>query len=253
MLTASGKTSWIDDACEAVRFLTVLRLPSKKALPENALARAMIFFPAVGTLIGGFTLGLFHLFQPAFPANVAALVLLMVPILISGGLHVDGFADFCDGFFGGKERTDTLRIMKDSRVGAWGALGVALLVLVKYELLLALPGDKTRVFLLAMAASRWAQVLLSFTLPYAGLGGGMSERVAGKISLREIWGATVFLLLPVFGLGLKGFFILTGTAIFIFVLGFLFKKRLGGVTGDLLGAASEMTEVIVLLLAVSGT
>ncbi len=164
---------------------------------------------------------------------------------------MDGFADFCDGFFGGKERTDILRIMKDSRVGAWGALGVALLTLTKFELLQALP-SKAIVFLLAMAASRWAQVVLSFALPYAGLGGGMSERVANKIGLREVLSATVFLIFPVLCLGIKGFFILAGAILFLFFIGLLFKKRIGGVTGDLLGAASELTEICIFLLAVSG-
>ena len=137
-------------------------------------------------------------------------------------------------------------------MGVWGASGVALLLLTKYELLQALPGSQAVVFLLAMAASRWAQVILSFALPYAGSGGGMGERVAGQIGSREVLGATFFLLLPAFWLGMKGLLILAGTGLALFSLGLLFKKKTGGVTGDLLGAASELTEVCIFFLAVSG-
>ena len=211
----------------------------------------MVFFPAAGLLIGGLSLGLFRISETFFPPRIATLVLLIAPILMSGGLHVDGFADFCDGFFGGKEKSDILRIMKDSRVGAWGALGVALLVLTKFELLQTLP-FKAPFFLMAMAASRWSQVLLSFYLPYAGLGGGVSEYVASKVGLREVLGATLFLIPLIFWLQKEGVFILGGLALFLFLLGFYFKKKVGGITGDLLGAASELTEVFVLLLATSG-
>lgn len=249
MPNTSSKTSWLDEACEAVRFLTVFRLPSRNLLPENALARSMFFSPAVGFLIGGLSLGLFRISEIFFPPRIATLILLVVPILVSGGLHVDGFADFCDGFFGGKDKSDILRIMKDSRVGAWGALGVALLVLTKFELLQSLP-LKAPFFLMAMAASRWAQVLLSFSLPYAGLGGGVSESVAGKVGWREVLGATLFLTPLLFWLQKEGVFILGALALFLFLLGFYFKKKVGGITGDLLGAVSELTEVFVLLLAI---
>lgn len=232
---------------EAVRFLTVFNVPLKNLLPENALAQSMIFFPAAGLLIGGLSWGLFIISESFFPPRIATLVLLLTPIFISGGLHVDGFADFCDGFFGGKDRTDILRIMKDSKVGAWGALGVALLMLTKFELLLVLP-HQGMVFLLAMAASRWAQVLLSFSLPYAGLGGGISERVARKIGRREVLGGSLFFLPLILGFP-QGIFLLAGLLPFLFLLGLFFKKRIGGVTGDLLGAASELTEIFIFLTA----
>jgi len=244
----SSASSWFDDVCEAVRFLTVFKLPSRNFMPENGLARAMIFFPAVGLVIGGLSFVCFNVASSFFPPRIATLFLLIAPILMSGGLHMDGFADFCDGFFGGKSKTDILRIMKDPNVGALGAVGVALLMLVKFELLCAVP-DKIIIFLLAMAVSRWSQVVLSFFLPYAGLGGGMSQRVAGKITSREVLGATLFLMPFLFWLGKEEIFILAGVVPFLFLIGLYFKSKIGGVTGDLLGAASELTEVFVFLFA----
>lgn len=247
-MKVSSQTSLLDDVFEAVRFLTIFKLPSQNFLPENALARSMIFFPAVGFLIGGLSLGIFMIAESFLPLRIATLVLLVVPIFISGGLHVDGFADFCDGFFGGTGKADILRIMKEPQIGAWGALGVAILMLTKFELLHTLPA-RAYIFLLAITVSRWAQVLLSFSLPYAGLGGGVSEQVAQKVGLREVLGAGLFLIPFIFWSPKNGFFILVGFLPFLFLLGLLFRKRLGGVTGDLLGAASELTEVFIFLLA----
>jgi adenosylcobinamide-GDP ribazoletransferase len=239
-----------EDFFEALRFLTIFKVPSQTRWSENALARSMIFFPSVGLMIAGLSLALFSVAENFFPHRIATLVLLIAPIVISGGLHVDGFADFCDGFFGGKERADILRIMKDSRVGAWGALGVALLMLTKFELLLAIP-QQGIVFVGALVASRWAQVVLSAALPYAGLGEGISELVAKKTSAREVLGATLFLM-PFLFLIPNGFLILSSCVFFLFALGSFFKKKVGGITGDLFGAASELTEVFILLASTFG-
>ncbi len=237
----------LNDFLEALRFLTILPLPSSQKPRKDSLARAMFFFPLAGFLIGIVSLVLFKLFQSFFPARVANLILLAAPIVLSGGLHVDGFADFCDGFFAGKSKADTLRIMKDSRIGVCGAVGVFLLLLFKFELLQELP-LKTWSFLMMMTASRWAQVILSFYLPYAGLPGGLGEQVARKVGTRELVGASVilfFVTLPVKG---AGFFVFLGLLVFLALLGWAFQKKVGGLTGDLLGAASEMTEIFVLLL-----
>ena len=141
-----------------------------------------------------------------------------------------------------------LRIMKDSRIGTWGALGIALLILSKFELLQNLP-EKAGFFLLAMTASRWAQVGLSFCLPYAGSGGGLGESVALKIGSRELVGATIFLFLPVLWLRAKGLVVLGCLFAFLVLLGIFFKRKAGGLTGDMLGAASELTELFVFLSA----
>ena len=157
MLKSFSKTSLLDDAGEAIRFLTVFKFPFRSIevmnLSNRSLARSMFFFPLVGLLIGVLSFGLYLMFDSFFPPRMATLVLLIGPIVMSGGLHMDGFADSCDGFFGGSDQSDVLRIMKDPSIGVGGALGVVLLVLVKYELLLAL-SDGLAFFLMAMAASK---------------------------------------------------------------------------------------------------
>lgn len=233
----------IADFVEAVRFLTLLPLPRR--WKKGDLPHAMFFFPLVGFLIGVFSLAVAYGLSPYLFPRLQALVLVTVPILVTGGLHVDGLADFCDGFFGGKSKSDVLRIMRDSRVGVWGALGVALLLLWKLEFLAALPG-RGGPLLLSLVAGRWAQVVLCYFLPYANPVGGLGEAVARKVKVRELAGATAFLAVLVFFLSAPGIVCFLALLPFLAALGLAFQKRVGGVTGDLLGAASEMTEVFVL-------
>lgn len=237
----------IRDLLEAFRFLTVFPFPQRFG-KTGTLSRSMLFFPLVGFVIGALSLGIYFLARSFFSERISALILIGTPILLSGGLHVDGFADFCDGFFGGKDRADVLRIMKDPNIGVWGALGLVFLVLAKFELIqLAFPKEK--VFLMAMAASRWTQVALSFFLPYAGSGGGLSEGVAGRVKVSCFLGATLFVLFPVLWLGAKGVLIFSALIVFLILLSILFRKKIGGLTGDVIGASSEMTELFIFAAA----
>lgn len=235
----------ISNFLEACRFLTILPVPPGRKNGE--LAGAMFFFPLVGFLIGILSLLITDLFSLDRFVSLESLALVTFPLLLSGGLHLDGFADFADGFFGGKDRNDTLRIMRDPRAGVWGIAGIVFIAAWKWQLLASVP-DRVEIFLFSLMASRWAQVALAFSLPYANPEGGLGEKVAGKVTKRALTGATVF--------AAAGFFFLKGEMVilvlallpFLAGLGFLFKKRVGGMTGDLLGAASEMAEVYVLLI-----
>lgn len=236
------------DLLVALRFLTVLPVPMPKQPGAEALARSMFFFSAVGLLIGVLSYGLFLCCRSFLPERVATLALLVAPIFLSGGLHVDGFADSCDGFFGGKDRAEILRIMKEPQIGVWGAVGVALLLLVKFELLQTLP-NKAGFYLLALTAGRWAQVILGVSLPYAGSPGGLGECVAKKVGVREVLGATAFLLPVVFWLRIPGAWALATLGIFLALFSFYVRKKIGGITGDVIGASSEMTELFIFLFA----
>lgn len=251
------------DLKQALSFLTVIPLPGARkgglaradgsGLPDRAadrrlskLARAMIFFPLVGFLIGTASLLIGAGLSTSLFPRLQALALVTLPILLTGGLHLDGFADFCDGF-GGKNKEEILRIMRDSHVGVWGVAGVLLLLIWKMELLAALP-SRGGAFLLSLTASRWAQVVLAYFLPYANPEGGLGESVAKKVKVRELSGATGFLAVLVFFLGVPGLVTFLALLPFLVLAGFLFFKRVGGITGDLLGAASEATEVYVLFI-----
>lgn len=237
------------DLIEALRFLTMVPMPSSDKRDPRALARSMFFFPFVGVLIALVTLAIYALLLPVLSERLAALVLLILPILLSGGMHLDGFTDFCDGFFSGKDREGVLAVMKDPRVGTWGVAGVCLLLLIKWELLAVLPA-KHVIFLMALGFSRWAHVVLSFFLPGVGNRQGLGMQVAKNVKPRELIGATA-LLLPLIAIGGNiGWVLLFATVLFLALLGFCFYHRVGGITGDLLGAAGEMTEVLIFFIAI---
>lgn len=209
----------------------------------------MLFFPLIGFLIGLVSLGIVTGFKPWFPERLENLCLVLLPILLTGGLHVDGFADFCDGFFQGKDREDILMIMKDPHIGVWGVVGIVFLIILKSELLMILP-MKEKSFLLALTVSRWSHLLLCHFHPNARLEGGLAETIAKKVKLSVVITSGVFVLGTACWLRWRGIWTVVAAITFIVLAGLIYRKRLGGITGDLLGATSEMTEVVVFLVLV---
>lgn len=236
----------------ALQFLTVLPVPrlQKEDGAPAALASSALFFPLVGVLIGVLSYGVFWLASVGLPPRLSVLVLVFGPILLSGALHVDGLSDFCDGFFSARsDRDQVLKIMKDSRIGVMGALGVILVVLAKYELLVHL-GARPWFFFFATAASRTMQVLLAFYQPYVGGPLGMGKDFVGCLARQDVAAAvwiTVLLGLPL-GFSVL-FFEVLFLALLACLLGFWTNRKIGGVTGDVLGAGGEFSEVCVLTVA----
>lgn len=225
----------------AFSFLTVIPIPLKEVDAKEGLARSMFFFPVVGFLIGLLALILVSLFGKFFPRHLSHLFLVLLPILLSGGLHVDGLADSFDAFFQGRNKEDLLRVMKDSRIGVWGALSILFLVLFKWEFLNVL--SRGGAFLLAMTLSRWAHVLISYLLPSARAEKGLGKQVAGLVAKKELLGATLFTFVVSVFLGLVGFFTFLLSGFFVFLLSRFYQKKIDGVTGDVIGATGELTEV----------
>lgn len=239
-------TDFLTRLVHAFGFLTVLPVLRKnKPHSSDALVKSMFFFTFVGFMIGFFSAAVFCLGVKYLPIRLSVLILILTPVLLSGALHLDGFADFCDGLFGGKSREDKLRIMKDSRIGTYGAIAILFLILAKWELLIEMP-NRLAVFILAVTLARGAQVFLSALLPYGGLGEGISQTVAGKAGILEVSGALLFAFPMILFFGVNGFYFAGVLGIVLLVLGFTFKKVFGGVTGDMLGAANEVTELAVL-------
>jgi cobalamin 5'-phosphate synthase/cobalamin synthase len=231
----------------AVSFLTVIPVSIDVTERKNALAEAMVFFPLVGLGMAGISLGLVHLLEPFLSERLVNILLVLFPIVLSGGLHIDGLADFFDGFFQGKNRDDILRVMKDPHIGVWGTLAVVFFVLLKWELLALLPSKGT-MFLSAITLSRWSHVFLSYLQPYARGDGGLGDTVAKKVGKRELWGTSVFALSAVLLLNPNGLWVFLGIFVFVLGMGRLCRKKIGGITGDTIGATGEMSEIVSYIL-----
>ncbi len=236
----------------ALQLLTRLPVPSLTTPPQpRELGLSVLFFPGVGLLIGALLAGMHTALWLIDPGVLAALVL-TVWVLLTGGLHLDGLADTADAWIGGQgDRERTMAIMKDPRSGPMAIVVIVLLLLTKFAALqVLLAGDAVFVLLLAPVLGRTVIVLLLITTPYVrpdGLGSPYATylpRRSCSVLVLLIAVATAALLE-----GLGGVLLAVLTISFIGLRHSL-MTRLGGVTGDTLGAVCELTEVVALLVPV---
>ena len=240
----------------AVSFFTRLPVPASSCHSERHLSKVYRYFSLIGLLIGGLSAMLYALVFSHLPAGVAITLVIITGILLTGGLHEDGLADICDGLGGGFDREQKLAIMKDSAVGAYGTMGLILLLLLKFQLLLALStaGVTTVVtaLLIAHITSRCTAESIIYSLPYArpltsSKVGGLFTTIRRKDLLILLITALPVLLLvnAVVALSLLVMLLITRQLLVIF-----FRRQLGGHTGDCLGAAQQLLEVLCYLLLV---
>jgi adenosylcobinamide-GDP ribazoletransferase len=232
----------------ALRFLTIIPLPGGKLSPRE-VGRSLAYFPAVGAIIGLILLALNWLLGLILPQALVNILLVVSLAIVSGGLHLDGFVDTCDGMVGHKTVRERWRVMKDSRAGAFGIIGVCCLLLVKYIALNSVPADWLVLTLLLMPVlSRWAMVYAVFAHPYAkpsGLGKVFKQEASRLVFLVATVIALAIAVLPA---QFAGLIIMFGVWIIVMAIAFYLKGRFGGLTGDNYGAINEIAEVLVPIL-----
>jgi len=235
----------------AVAFLTRVPVGRAIALDADDVARATVVFPLVGAGIGGLTGGvalLLHLWLPSF---LAAGIALAVSVLVTGAMHVDALADTLDAA-GAPTRERALEIMRDSRVGAFGASAIAFDVLIKTGAIAVLldRGGALASLIAAGAVSRAASGPLAAVLPYPRAEGGPGSVLTGRVGLLAVC-VTVSLGvgIAVLAAGWTGMVIVGAAAVVIVSLGLIYRRWLGGATGDCLGAATEVSETVMLVVA----
>jgi adenosylcobinamide-GDP ribazoletransferase len=231
----------------AVMFLTRLPVGRFYEFREEEVAASTVYFPIVGALVG-LASGLALLTSAALPLFVAVLLSMLVTVCLTGGLHEDGLADSADGLIGGRDPQRRLEIMKDSRIGAYGALALwfsltAKLILVQ-SLLAASLVTAISASVIAHCLGRAATVALLTSLPYARAEDSKSSHFGNKVTFRQLTLALIFaIVLSLFLLGLRGVFCLTAALAVTFICGLYFKDKIGGITGDCLGAANQLVEL----------
>jgi adenosylcobinamide-GDP ribazoletransferase len=240
------------DFFQALSFLTIL--PVGKILPseEKELARSMAFFPLVGLVIGLLLALGYYLLSFLFPKPLVLWLTIGLLAFLTRGLHLDGFADTMDGLASGGTREKILEVMRDSRIGAFGVISLILLIGSKYLALDQIPNPSIPYSLLLMTVmGRNSMVLVCYRSPYARFGEGLGKSFTENLRTRE----TAFSLVSAFGIalllmGVKGILVFLGICLFSLGYRFFFVKKLGGVTGDILGAANELTELLCLLILI---
>jgi adenosylcobinamide-GDP ribazoletransferase len=238
----------------AFQFLT--RLPIWSIPYEaNSLARSAKFFPVVGLVVGLAASVLQHILTPHLNRALVALLVLTFLVLITGGLHEDALADAVDAFGGGWNREQVLEILKDSRIGSFGALALVISVLARFLFLSILPLNRFTAFVVsAHVLCRWTTLPLSYFLPSARESEGQGARIAQKISSASLLVGTLVSFALVLYLMRKEFWVPISAAILITALsGLYYFRRLGGVTGDCFGATNQFTEIAIYFCGVWNT
>ena len=258
----------------ALNFLTIVPTGKRWCEREPKVGIVVFWFPIVGLLMGIVLTFIYFPVTRFFPYLAADAVILIIYIVMTGGFHLDGFADTCDGLFGGSTREKRLDIMRDSRTGSYGALCLICTVGLKYICLVSIDPEavaalsvvfdyeiikdlnpvylnaceKGKVLFFMCAIGRWSQVLGAALSNYARDEAGTGRIIVENVKIRH---ALFSLILP--GILIFLFCGITGILIFfiVFIVVALFvsyvKERIGGMTGDTLGAANEIGELTVLL------
>ncbi len=230
----------------AIVFYT--RVPGPKSLGFSAdrLNKATRYFPLVGIVVGGVGAGVFIGVNSILNQNISVIVALSSMVLLTGAFHEDAFADFCDGFGGGYTKDRILAIMKDSRIGTYGAVGLGLLFILKYALLTGMTVQDLPLLLIASHCfSRLVVVSLIFSSRYVGnIKESKSKSVGEKKSPWIFVIASIFGIAPLFLLDLISvlFILLVQVSVFLYFR-YYTHKRIHGYTGDVLGALQQISEV----------
>lgn len=248
------------DLSLAIRFLTIIPVISfppsnntnqnEEALAEN-LANSMAFFPLVGMLMGVLLVLLRRLFY-YLPVSslVGDTLVLIFWIWLSGGLHLDGFADSVDGFLGGHNKEEILKIMKDSSTGAKGVVALVSLLLLKFVLLVEMPLFlKDAALFFTPTVGRWSMVIAAFLGRPARLKNSMGKLFMDYVNWREVIFAS--LTMAVIGILLFRLYflplVMVGIGLVLLILKYC-QQKIGGINGDILGAINEIVEVFCLLV-----
>lgn len=230
----------------ALQFLTVLPVKISE-IKEKDFGKSLIYFPLVGAIIGVLLISALFIFG-SLPPLVTAALILAASIIITGGIHLDGFADTCDAFWGCKSKEEILRIMRDSRVGTMGVIGVVCLLLLKFAILTGIPKESLWKSLIMMAVfSRWTQTLACLISAYARQEGKAKYFIEYADRKAVLIGGLFTLALFLLLVGFKGLILFIISLFLVFLFINYVKRMIGGMTGDTIGAANELAEISMLL------
>jgi adenosylcobinamide-GDP ribazoletransferase len=243
-------TRWLNDLFAAFQFLTRISVIPVEYQPDT-LSRAAAYFPLVGLAVGAAAVLLHLLLVPHLSRLICALAVVIFLVLITGGLHEDGLADVADAFGGGWDREQILRILKDSRIGSFGAIALALSLGARCLLIASLPLSRFVGFMIsAQVLCRWTALPLGYFLQSARED-GQGARIARKV------GGTSLIIGTVLAFGIAAVLlrarcwsVVVVAIIVTFLTRIYYHRRIGGVTGDCFGATIQLTEIAVYLCGV---
>ncbi len=229
--------------------LTRLPLP-QLSFNESVYGRSTRFFPVVGFLLGAVLALLVWTVNFIFPFQVLSAFLIVAMVVLTGGIHLDGFMDSIDGLFSGRPAEKKLEIMRDSRVGAFGVIGVVCLLLLKYNLFLGMSvAALIKILPVVLALSRWCMTLAIAFFPYARPEGLGKVYVCHTGTKELLWSTVFAAVITGAFLGLQGLWLMLSGGFLTYLLGKKITGELGGLSGDIYGLINELLEVFFIAAA----
>ena len=238
----------------AITFFTRIPVFRQTEHDRQSLNQALKYFPLIGWLVGAICALCFYLAVQFWPPDVAVVLSIAVGVLLTGALHEDGFADSCDGFGGGWDKPQVLAIMKDPRIGNYAAIGLVLILLLKAFLLIELAAESDELVIIAIMFAHSSSRLLVLPIPclldYVRDSDDSKSisMVEQRFSVGMLAYSALFVLLPLLVYQVPLLFSSIPIAgLVVIVMGLYFRHRIGGYTGDCLGATQQVAEIVIYL------
>ena len=232
----------------ALNFLTCIPLKPKNKIDKEETKHTLAYFPLIGLIIGILLVVIYQLFSP-LSREIASLMVVISLIIITGVLHLDGFADALEGFYAGTTKEEILRIMRDTNRGTVAIVGLIVIILSKFLFLSKLPNNIILPAIISMPIlSRCMLVLSIFTSDYARDDGKVSIFYQERHRVDFFFAAAVCLFFLILFLQFKGIIVFIIVVALTLLLNKFITKKIGGLTGDTLGAINEISEALILFL-----
>ena len=245
MLWATGEIKMIKGLILSIQFLTRIPLNINIDFNNENLKKSTFFYPLVGILLGTLTYGSYYIFS-FINRDIASLLTVIMMIVFTGGLHLDGLADTADGFFSNKDKEKTLEIMKDSRVGAFGVISLILIILSKYIIISNMDKFLAVSLILSMGNSR-LMALFQIAFKKNARPGGLGDMICKSEPKVFIMFSSILYILLIMIINIKYLIPLIISIFTSEIISFYSYKKIGGLTGDIYGASIEIIEVVSLI------
>jgi adenosylcobinamide-GDP ribazoletransferase len=252
--TPARKRGFIAELPLAISFLTILPVIDRRPASDEAVAASFAWFPTVGFLLGVALVGEDWLLAFFFAQVIRSVLIVISLTVVTGAVHLDGLADTADALGAGRDRERALDILHDSRVGTFGASAIFFDLTLKILALSTLAGHgRYAALIFAPMLARWAMLIVAAGLPYLRGSGSGSTLLSGKISGARAAVVAVFSLVVMLILGELHAIVVSiaVTIAIVFAMRSFYRRWLGGVTGDLIGACGELVEIAVLVAMAS--
>ena len=239
----------------SIAFLTRIPVPLSVESIASIQHKTPRYYPYAGWIIGGISSAVYIISSLLFSNNISIIFSMMASIFITGAFHEDGLMDFVDGFGGGYTKDGILRIMKDPRSGSYGVIAVVMILLLKYSLLSEIKSDLIPfVLIYSHSLSRFFSISLLPWMDYVRID-GKSSFIGGRIKFRHLFFASLGGFAPLlFFQEYEFVLIFPAVVIPVVLFAFYIKNKIGGYTGDCLGALQQVSEVIIyILFIINGT